>query len=41
VALDEDLLRAPVRSNDLVALDEALTCLASLDPRKERVVELR
>jgi RNA polymerase sigma-70 factor, ECF subfamily len=28
-------------SADLVALDEALTALAELDPRKSRVVELR
>jgi len=29
------------RSPDLVALDEALTSLAEIDPRRSRVVELR
>jgi len=28
-------------SSDLVALDEALTALSKVDPRKEQVVELR
>jgi RNA polymerase sigma factor (sigma-70 family) len=30
-----------VRPLDLVSLDEALQALTALDPRKERVVELR
>ena len=41
VALDEALLAAPGRSASLVALDDALTALASVDPRKSQVVELR
>jgi RNA polymerase sigma factor (TIGR02999 family) len=39
--LDEALLAAPERSAALVALDEALTALAQVDPRKSQVVELR
>ena len=31
----------PDRSRDLVALDEALTRLAEMDPRKSQIVELR
>jgi len=31
----------PEKSSDLVALDDALTRLAELDPRKSKVVELR
>jgi RNA polymerase sigma factor (sigma-70 family) len=30
-----------VRSRELIALDEALTQLAGIDPRKARVIELR
>jgi RNA polymerase sigma factor (sigma-70 family) len=30
-----------VRRRDLVALDEALTGLAEIDPRKAKIVELR
>jgi RNA polymerase sigma-70 factor (ECF subfamily) len=41
VALDEAVVPAPDRGADLVALDEALDHLASLDARKARVVELR
>ena len=41
VSLDEALLAAPERSAALVALDEALTALAQVDPRKSQVVELR
>jgi RNA polymerase sigma factor (TIGR02999 family) len=41
VALDEALLGSRGRGVDLQALDEALEALARLDPRKERVVELR
>lgn len=41
VSLDEALAVAEEPSADLVALDEALTTLAELDPRKSRVVELR
>jgi RNA polymerase sigma factor (TIGR02999 family) len=38
---DEMLIAPRERGRDLVALDEALTALASLDPRKAQVVELR
>jgi RNA polymerase sigma-70 factor (ECF subfamily) len=41
VVLDLDHLKAPERGVDLIALDEALIRLKTLDPRKERVVELR
>jgi RNA polymerase sigma factor (TIGR02999 family) len=41
VLLDEGLLVAPERGASLIALDDALTTLASVDPRKSRVVELR
>jgi RNA polymerase sigma factor (TIGR02999 family) len=41
VTLDDTLLLSPDRDPDLVALDEALVRLASLDERKSRVVELR
>jgi RNA polymerase sigma factor (TIGR02999 family) len=39
--LDEALAPAEMRSIDLLALDEALTRLADLDPQQCRVVELR
>jgi RNA polymerase sigma-70 factor (ECF subfamily) len=41
VSLDDGIDVATARGDDLVALDDALTVLAALDPRKERVVELR
>lgn len=41
VALDEELAISQTTHPDLVALDEALTELAAIDPRKSRVVELR
>ena len=41
VTLDEAMLLAPERSEQLIALDEALEKLAELDPRKSRVVEMR
>jgi RNA polymerase sigma factor (TIGR02999 family) len=41
VTLDEAAYAAPVRSVELLALDEALTRLAALDERQARVVELR
>ncbi len=41
VTLDESVAEAPQRSVDLIALDDALNKLASLDPRQARVVELR
>lgn len=39
--LEEALVTAPQSALDLVALDDALTALAAVDPRKSRVVELR
>ena len=41
VSLDEALVPAAVRHPDLVALDEALTRLELVHPRKGQVVELR
>jgi RNA polymerase sigma-70 factor (ECF subfamily) len=41
VNLEEGLAVAPQRSDELVALDDALTALAQFDARKARVVELR
>ena len=39
--LDEAFVLQPGRSADLVLLDEALTRLAEMDPRKVQVIELR
>ena len=41
VSLDEALLAPQETDADLVALDEALTALAAIDPRQARAVELR
>lgn len=41
VSLDEAMAVAPERGADLLALDEALTRLQSLNPRQAQVVELR
>jgi RNA polymerase sigma factor (TIGR02999 family) len=41
VVFDEEAVAAPERAVDVVALDEALTALAVIDPRKAQVVELR
>lgn len=41
LALSEDLIAAPQRDIDLLALDEALTKLSALSERMGRVVELR
>lgn len=41
VALDDTPLGSPPPDADLLALDEALTSLATVDVRKSRVVELR
>ena len=41
VSLDEGLIRAPEREEDLIALDHALKELTELDERKSKVVELR
>jgi RNA polymerase sigma factor (TIGR02999 family) len=41
VSLDEALVVSVAPDQDLTALDEALTRLAKVHPRKSRVVELR
>jgi len=41
IALDEAVMVAPDRQDDMLAIDEALTALARLDGRKAEVVELR
>lgn len=41
ISLDESVMAGGEQAAGLVALDEALTRLAALDPRKSRVVELR
>jgi RNA polymerase sigma factor (TIGR02999 family) len=41
ISFDEALVVSPERGADLVALDEALSKLTSIDPRKGKVVELR
>ena len=41
VTLDEAIIISPEKSKDIVALNEALDCLAKLDPLKARIVELR
>ncbi|HEX8087788.1 MAG TPA: sigma-70 family RNA polymerase sigma factor [Blastocatellia bacterium] len=41
VSLGAEGVMSPQRSQELLALDEALTRLAALDQRKSRVVELR
>jgi RNA polymerase sigma factor (TIGR02999 family) len=41
IDLDENLLFTDERSEELIALDEALKRLAEFDPRQNRIVELR
>jgi RNA polymerase sigma factor (TIGR02999 family) len=41
VSLDEAAIVSQERGADLVALDDALTSLAAIDPRKSQIVELR
>lgn len=41
VELSESFVRSPERDADLIALDDALNCLAKTDPREAKVVELR
>ena len=41
VSLEEAAVMPQEQSADLIALDEALTTLASIDPRKSQIVELR
>jgi RNA polymerase sigma-70 factor, ECF subfamily len=41
LSLEEALIVSPELGADVVALDDSLTALASIDPRRSRVVELR
>jgi RNA polymerase sigma-70 factor (ECF subfamily) len=41
VTLDEGALVSPERGAELLALDEALSRLSDIDPRKSQIVELR
>ena len=41
VPLEEEMVISPERNMDLVALDEALTRLAGIDPQQSRIVEMR
>ncbi len=41
ISLDEPLLVSPEPAADLVRIDEALSALAEVDPRKAKVVEMR
>jgi RNA polymerase sigma factor (TIGR02999 family) len=41
IPIDDELLGAPTKGVDVLALDEALASLSKVDPRKGRVVELR
>jgi RNA polymerase sigma factor (TIGR02999 family) len=41
VSLDEAAVLSQERAGELIALDEALTGLAAIDPRRSQVVELR
>jgi RNA polymerase sigma factor (TIGR02999 family) len=41
ISLEEGLIVSPERGAHLVALDDTLKILASIDPRRSRVVELR
>jgi RNA polymerase sigma factor (TIGR02999 family) len=41
VSLDEAAILSRERAGELIALDEALTGLTAIDPRRSKVVELR
>ncbi len=41
VPLEEALVISPERDNDILAVDEALNRLSTVDPRRARVVEMR
>ena len=41
ISLDDTAVLSDERAADLVALDDALTAFAELDPRKSRIIELR
>jgi RNA polymerase sigma-70 factor, ECF subfamily len=40
-SLDEVVAVVPMKSDDIVALDDALNALAAVDARKSKVIELR
>ena len=41
IPIDDELVGAPAKGVDVLALDGALASLSKFDPRKGRVVELR
>ena len=41
VPLDDVMIVSPERASEVVALDDALKCLAERDPRKSQIIELR
>jgi RNA polymerase sigma factor (TIGR02999 family) len=41
ISFDEAMIVSPQRRADLIALDDALNKLATIDPRKSKIVELR
>ena len=41
VTLNDDVIGATGKTADIAAIDEALTALEQLDPRKARVIEMR
>ena len=41
LSLREDILPAPAREPEILALDEALNRLAEMDPRQAKIIELR
>ncbi len=41
IPLEDAILESPVRPSEMVALDDALKTLATLDPRQHQVVELK
>jgi len=41
VSLDEAAILSEERASELIAIDNALTSLAAIDPRKSQIVELR
>lgn len=41
IVIDDAMIVSPERASEIIALDDALNALASLDKRKSRVVELK
>src|SRR5215470_7142465 len=41
VSLDEAMIVSEERARDFVVLDDALTALAEIDPRKSQIIEMR